>query len=926
MTEASKTVEGLSGRPFEVQPGQEVSAYQAGIKPMDPEQASREHQAWNDMRELDQNWSAPEKVAAGVFGGATLGLGPAALAKLGLTNQRTIEALGGSSAYGVGEGLGLIAPAVLTGGESLAAEGAMAGAARGGEGVIARALAATPSGLLTRAGTAAEALAGRLLPEAGVMGKLARPAFQMAARGGAEGALISMSHTAADSMTYDKPLAWSSMISSGVDGALMGGLLGAGAGTLMGGFSALSSGVVGIGAGRGGEASAGKVLRRLGASEEKAAALGAREGGTIGSVKAFHDILDSQGESFASKTPQVLAAAKKAGANAEVLSNGIIQDLDKEAPGWVPRQERVAGRIQTDLDGKYLQTFRNEEAQKLGGSVNERLGQLQVNPLQPPAPFDMEAPSWDVQPYGVKQPKFKEFTKTFTEKPFTKTAPELKQATSKKVGNQTIWQTHTPAYQEELAAFKAAKEAHGAEQTKLGKEFAAAKEAHYSEQNRLQSEWAAANEAHIKEQEAVQDRYLTAKKLYDEAAVATPKPGATWEAWAKSRSQLQDLVDTARGTVKEDVYRTALNAMDSEIRMAMEEASQAIGKEGISESYHGALMTKKISKELEEMVAGKLAKETVAGKGIHLTSPDLGALAYSTLGGHPFGGAVIVAGKKVAKHIQESLEPAMAEAAYRAAIGAEAGSAVIKTGQRIDKAISKFLGVAPRITVGEVEDHPKSPPVRYTRKDFEEALARTEQLTSQEHEAAVLKFAGQLDAAGHPDLAQAAIDQYQTAAAYLRYNMPVGKQLKQAQKLGKAPSPMGLNTKEMKFMRIDRAIKNPMSIVDDLMKGSVSRDAVKAIKTTNPPLHSEIVTRFHGALMAMKEEGKFVPADKVALAGLVLDSPVDSTLEKGFIDKVQAALAANAQPQPKADEQQGGAAPITDSSSFQTPTQSALQA
>ncbi len=419
-------------------------------------------------------------------------------------------------------------------------------------------------------------------------------------------------------------------------------------------------------------------------------------------------------------------------------------------------------------------------------------------------------------------------------------------------------------------------------------------------------------------------RYSAAKALFEQTEAAVPKPGASWKAWADSRNQFQDMVDKARGTIKEDVYRTALNAMDSEIRMAMEEAGQAIGKEGISESYHGALMTKKISKELEEMVSGKFAKETVAGKGIHLTSPDLGALAYSSLGGHPFGGAVIVAGKKVAKHIQEQLEPAMAEAAYRAAIGAEAGSAVVKTGQRIDRAIGKFLGAVPRIAVG-AEDHPRTPPVRYTRKDFEDALARTEKLTSQEHEAAVLKFAGQLDAAGHPDLAQAAIDQYQTAAAYLRYNMPVGKQLKQAQKLGKAPAPMGLNTKEMKFMRIDRAIKNPMSIVDDLMKGSVSRDAVKAIKTTNPPLHSEIVTRFHGALMAMKEEGKFVPADKVALAGLVLDSPVDSTLEKGFIDKVQAALAANAQPQPKPEEQQGGTAPITDSSSFQTPTQSALQ-
>ena len=913
-----KAVEGVTGLPFEVRPNQEASARAAGLKSMDPVQASREQQAWEDMREIDRNLSAPERLAAGVFDEGTLHLGMGALTQLGLTNSRTVDALRSSgAAYTAGQAIGLVAPAILSGGESLAAEGAMGAS----EGVIGRALAATPSGLLTRAGSAAEALAGRLIPEAGVMGKIARPALQMAARGGAEGALISMSHTAGDSMIYDKPLAWSSMVSSGVDGALLGGLLGGAAGTLSGGLSALKGGAIGVAAGRGGEASAGKVLSRLNASEGKVAEIAAREGGTIGSVKAFHDILEAQGESFASKTPKVLAAAKKSSADAGVVSSGIISDLDKEAPGWVPRQERVAGRIQTDLDGKYLQTFRNEEAQALGESVQNRLGSLQAGPVAAPAPqFPGEVPSFDVSKYGVKQPKYKEFNKTFTEKPFTKAGPGAPPSMDK-VGGSGV-----AKYEEERAAHFASKEAHGAEQSKLGREFSEAKTAHYGEQDRLQSEWSAAKESHIAEQEAVQDRYLTAKKLFDEAAAATPKPGATWKAWADSRSQLQELVDSARGSVKEDVYRTALNAMDSEIRMAMEEAGQAIGKEGISESYHGALMTKKISDELAEMVTGKSAREMSAGKAIHLDSGDLGSLAYSSMGGHPFGGAVIVAGKKIAKHIQESIEPALAEAAYRSAIGAEAGAAIVKSGQRIDRAISKFLGTGTRVAVTEVDDHKKIPALKYTRKEFEAALERTQQLTSKEHEAAVLKFTGQLDASGNEELAKAALEQYQTTANYARYGMPMGSKLKQAQSLGKEPSSKWLNTEEMKWLNKDRAIKNPTSILDDMQRGNLSRDAVRAIKTTNPQFHQQIVIKFHGALMSIKEAGGFVPADKVAMAGLLLDSPIDSTLQKPFIDAVQSALAANAKPQPSPDEQQGGSQPVTDTSSYKTPTQSAIQA
>ncbi len=827
-----------AGNPVELLPNQLEGAAASNFKPISKAEAAQAQGARVSEERVNQNYGTVGKALAGVGGGLTLGLGPAAAVGLG-ADPGDIEALQETGAYKAGDIAGMIAPAFLSGGESLAAEGAVTG-----RGAVARALGLTPAGMLGRAGTAAESFAGRLLPEAGVLGKLARPSFQMAARGAIEGALVNLAHTASDSIIQDKPLTWAAIAASGVDGALLGGLAGGALGAVGAGLGTTADAVGGFAGGRGGTTSAAKVARRLGAGSKELSAMGEDAGtealrpfaegagkeletGVIGSVKRYADVIKAGGASIGSDTPAVLRAAKQTAADAQTTSSGVIHTLDNEAPNMVPDIGRVEGRIHTDLQVKY------------GGSEDIAYKKVLAS-LERPAPKPPTSPKY--RPVGnAPKDTYTEFNKRLADE-----------------------------YNSSLDTFD----------------------------------------------EALKEHNATPKLRFGDAG--------TWKSWEDSRAQLAGFVKNSSG-LEQDVYRTALNAMDSEIRMSMEAASDSIGKPGLSQTYHGALMTKSIADELTDMIGVKAGKESLVNP-LHLNGGDVGSMAYSTMFGHPFGGAVIVAGKHIVQHLQRKIEPWMAESAYRSMLGASAGAATTSVGNRMSGAVKKFLSTAPRLAAeASSSSHKPVDGINYSRKNYESSLAATEKLISDTHRTKVQEFAAQLAQMGHPQMADEAAQQYQRATEYLNYNKPMSTKLKQAGQMGKIPTPVGLTTKEMKFLRIDRAIKNPLSLLDDLENGNLSREAVKAVKYVYPPLHEDLVFRAAQEMLAVKEEGKFVPADKLAMLGTVLDSPIDSKLEKPYIDAIQSALATNAQPQPGDKSAPAPAPVISETSTYQTPLQNSIQ-
>jgi hypothetical protein len=404
---------------------------------------------------------------------------------------------------------------------------------------------------------------------------------------------------------------------------------------------------------------------------------------------------------------------------------------------------------------------------------------------------------------------------------------------------------------------------------------------------------------------------------------STPQEAmTTWEQWAKNRETIADRAAGATGLRKE-IYDSALQKFDAQFRAAGEAADPEL-----FQKYASAATQRNLAKTLVESTGERMGVEANKGNPLHLNQTDGGALGISALLGNPISGAGIVAARKITGYVQDKLEPVIAEYAARSAIGAKAGAAQAQVGERITGALRSFMrggakaGVNARAAAKATE--PTAKKLSYTMKAYQEAMDAADNLTSEAHQQRVRDYMNELSLAGHPDLADAFGMTYGRAVADVRQNRPKGTlKDKSGGSLGKTPKQMGLDTQTMKFMRRLHAMRDPVgTIVNGLENGNLSRDAIAAIKYTMPDLHQDLVMRAAQEAMAYRAEGKFLPADKLALLGVALDHPVDSKLSAEFIGEVQQALAANAKPQPKASS--GGPPPVTDISSYQTPLQSSV--
>jgi hypothetical protein len=779
---------------------------------------------------VDQNVSVPGQAAAGVFGGLTLGIGPAAMAALGLADRGRVSALQATPGYMAGDAVGMVAPALLSDGGSLAAEGAVAGAGEASGGVIARALGATPAGLMGGAGGLAERLAGVVAREAPGMGGVANSALRMAARGAAEGAVVSAAHTASDEVIQNHPLTWASIAASGANGALMGGLVGGALGGLTALPGAALDGVTSL-SGQGSSkasASAG-ALRRLGMTAEEIGSLEAREGGIVGAAKNFDDVLRGRGESFASDTATINRVAREASADYSAAIRDVEQKLSSDFAAATPNTARVVDRIEQELSAKFGGELAEGKAQAFAARLRQEMDPLAPKVLEPIA--DGVA--------GISKPIRPEMPRGWNR--------QSRAANAKAVAE---FDLEMAAYKEQVAAQTSAR-----------------------------------------------------KAMVD-------GPGGTWDGWLKTSNRLQEMA--GKGGLEGEMYRVASDAVQAEVMNSMRAAD-----EGIAAVYGGAKANKALVDAMESATGRKAIAELVSNP-MGITGHDVHTVAMGTALGSPGTGIGAVLGRKAIGFINNKLEAPLAEAAYRAAMGGSAAGATARIGMEITSAVKSFLTGSREVAVTESAKHSSKKGPSYSLKDYQKTLEAHEKLTSAVHRAQVQEVANQLANMGQPKLADAAMQHYDRAVAYLNQNAPKNPKIKQAGALQRLPIKGALDLKDMKFLRLFSAVSDPMSVVKGLQEGTVSRDAVRAMKYVYPDLHQELVSRTATQIMEMKDQGKFLPEDKVVYLATVLDAPVSSTTEKKFISAVQTAHAADNEQKPGPQPQSGGVVPMQ---SYQTPTQ-----
>lgn len=127
------------------------------------------------------------------------------------------------------------------------------------------------------------------------------------------------------------------------------------------------------------------------------------------------------------------------------------------------------------------------------------------------------------------------------------------------------------------------------------------------------------------------------------------------------------------------------------------------------------------------------------------------------------------------------------------------------------------------------------------------------------------------------------------AASYLRERMPPQQRHAEARLIPGDRDRPPSRTQIREFMRVVRAVEDPLSLMDDLEARRINRASVDAVRAVYPELYSQIVGEVLSELREMETEPPY--RDRLQL-GTLLGAPTDPSLRPEFIASMQQASAA----------------------------------
>lgn len=328
-----------------------------------------------------------------------------------------------------------------------------------------------------------------------------------------------------------------------------------------------------------------------------------------------------------------------------------------------------------------------------------------------------------------------------------------------------------------------------------------------------------------------------------------------------------------RGIIEEEIERAATHAA--------EQGGAGAGAEWAAR-YAQAKADYRAASWLDD-AAEKGAASEARNRTIGL-SEQLGAVQGLALGG-PVGAVAGLAGA-VAHNLVRRYGDQVAASIATKAVKSDLARAVADTiSKRVGASVDGFLGGGAKVSRAGLG----------AQIDADVSRTRKASIAAYEKERAELSgFLANPDArlsrstAGlDPGTASAVRTTALRAAAYLQSKAPPAEL---------APNPLtpGMSKPQVSpamrddFLAAARAVKDPMSVIDDFEHGRLTRAGVEALKATSPRLLGELQA---AVLAKVTETGAPTNYAKSLQLGILLGIPTDPTLDPAFIGKVQATYA-----------------------------------
>lgn len=136
-----------------------------------------------------------------------------------------------------------------------------------------------------------------------------------------------------------------------------------------------------------------------------------------------------------------------------------------------------------------------------------------------------------------------------------------------------------------------------------------------------------------------------------------------------------------------------------------------------------------------------------------------------------------------------------------------------------------------------------------------------------------------------PGVAQAAAQTAARADAFLQSKIPTGA-LPSNTLQPHLTRPRVSDAEMSKFLRYARAVDEPLTVIEDLADGALTREGVEAVRAVYPSLFSAMQT---AVMTAVTESTEALAYDKRVQIGLLLDVPTDPSLAPAAIVALQSA-------------------------------------
>lgn len=404
---------------------------------------------------------------------------------------------------------------------------------------------------------------------------------------------------------------------------------------------------------------------------------------------------------------------------------------------------------------------------------------------------------------------------------------------------------------------------------------------------------------------------------YVDSFVEKSGKSPSFKLWENFRKDLDSQIKwSARaGDVSTDALKSVRGILENEYEKTAESAAQSVGGK-FADEHRELKRVYQSLKVADDLVRDKIVKATNrAAFGLS----DYAAAAAGAAAGGPAG---LLAG--VAKKVwRDKGHEIMADVYGKLAKLTEVQAKIQSFDASIDRGIKGFtqgkavppLGAATQVpaaaSAGLFKGKAKYDMVRKTVERVATLAANPAALSQH------VAMHTQPIAMHAPNTSMAMAQTSGRAIAYLQKNAPQD-QGNPSPLQPQLQKPTYSDTDVAAYARRLAAIENPLSILDDMRHNRLTPEAVDAVRQVYPGVFRQLQVKMQETVAQSKEK---IPYDKIVQMSVLFETPLDGTMEPGFIKAVQAAFAEQQAQKPAKSAVVAGKQAIRISQMMKTPTE-----